>query len=72
MPSRWQREFTCDWCACRSFQLEGILNVRSWFGYKRAWSLCDKCVQRLFYLRGHATYADNLTFEDYLRQLEPQ
>lgn len=72
MPSRWQREFTCDWCACLSSQLGSILSVRSWYGMKRAWSLCEKCTKRLFYLRGHATYADNLSFDDWLRKLESQ
>jgi len=72
MPSKWQREFTCDWCAMRSFALAATLNVRSWYGMRRAWSLCETCTNRLFYLRGHATYADNVSFDDWLRKLEPQ
>jgi hypothetical protein len=52
--------------------LGGTLNVRSWYGMKRAWSLCNSCVQRLFFLRGHATYADNLSFEEWLKQAQPQ
>lgn len=71
MPSRWQREFTCDWCAKRSQDFGGTLNVRSWYGVKRAWTLCDTCVRRLFFLRGHATYADNQSFDEWLLRNEP-
>lgn len=65
MPSRWQREFTCDWCAKRSSDVQGRLVVRSWSGWKTAWQLCRQCMNHLFELRGQQTYEGVTQFQQW-------
>jgi len=62
MPSRWQREFSCNWCGSISTRLEGELRLPGWAGWKVAWRLCHNCVEHLFELRGQQTYGSATEF----------
>jgi hypothetical protein len=69
MPSKWQREFTCDWCASIKSDVQGELRVRSWSGWKTQWRLCRACTNHLFELRGQQTYGSVTAFAEWQKQV---
>ena len=69
MPSRWQREFMCDWCGERATRLAGELRTPGLLGWGTQWRLCDECIDALFALRGSMTWEHMQAFKS--RQLLP-
>lgn len=61
MLSRWQREYTCDWCGAIQRRLGGTLSVHSATGWHVVWRICDPCLDCLFNLRGEQTYDQVVT-----------
>lgn len=58
MPTRWQREFTCDVCAGREFHCAGELRTHGRLGWSLQWRICDTCLDRLFNWRGQLRHED--------------
>lgn len=58
MPSRWQREFTCDVCATRTTHLAGELRTPGRLGWAITWRICDSCLDRIFTWRGALSWRD--------------
>lgn len=58
MPSRWQREYRCDWCGGLSQRLGGEIRTPGLLGWGLQYRLCLPCVERLRDLMVTDRYAD--------------
>lgn len=58
MPSRWQREFTCDWCGDRTRRFGAAMTAWAPWGWQTIWLLCTPCVDRLWEMRTALRWPD--------------
>jgi hypothetical protein len=47
MLSRWQHEYSCDWCGTLSKRSGGRVSVYGRTGWGTLWRICPACIDRL-------------------------